>query len=257
LTSNEFKLAHSILSQRIDSKLIDALLQEYSKARTANWTADDLKTIIFCARFSELAILCLEYCNSQNVNYSIDQIKFGKIYDKLINLPKQTGEEEMLYLVIPQTLKSIYTIRNKKQVAHYKTILVNAIDSELCMTSCNWVLSQMLLIFGNLSEREISGIVSSLMLKKLPSIQEFENGDIMVLKHNLNFKEELLLVLYHFSSRKTNKQLEVILNPKNSSYIPTYLRNLRTEKLVHCNEDGVQISQNGIAYIEKNKEKFF
>jgi len=187
----------------------------------------------------------------------LNKIAFEKFYEVLRKLPKPSAKEEMLYLVIPQVLKSIYTIRSKKRVAHIKMTNANSIDFEFVITSCNWVMSQLIIIYLNISLEDAIILTSSIMERKIPIIEKFEDGAIMILKRGLKFKEELLLILYQFPKRMTRQELNIILKPKKSSYISTYLIGLYEEKLIHLNKEGAIINKNGIKEIEQNKEKYF
>lgn len=175
----------------------------------------------------------------------------------LRKLPKPSAKEEMLYLVIPQVLKAIYTIRSKKRVAHIKMTNADSIDFEFVITSCNWVMSQLIIIYLNISLEDTIIFTNSIMERKIPIIEKLEDGAIMILKRGLKFKEELMLVLYQFPKRMTRQELNIILKPKKSSYISTYLIRLYKEKLIHLNKEGAIINKNGIKEIEKNKEKYF
>ena len=66
-----------------------------------------------------------------------------------------------------------------------------------------------------------------------------------------------MLVLYQFPKRITRKKLNLILKPKQASYISTYLNGLYKEKLIHLNKEGAIINKNGIEEIEDNKEIYF
>src|SRR3989338_6276479 len=102
-----------ILNGYIDSTLVSELLKEYEKAKTAYWLNDELKTLIHSARFSELSIQALEFISDPLISLNLNKIEFNQIFLKLINLPKITSKDEILYLAMPQTLKAIFTIRNK------------------------------------------------------------------------------------------------------------------------------------------------
>ena len=95
------------------------------------------------------------------------------------------------------------------------------------------------------------------MERKIPTIEQFEDGEIMILKKGLKFNEELLLILYQFPKRISRNGLINIIKPKNKSYISTYLNLLFKEKLIHLNKEGAIINKNGIKEIEENKEKYF
>lgn len=245
------------LNKNIDPRLVTELIKEYEKAKSTYWLNDELKTLIHSARFSELCIHALEFISNPNITIDLNKIEFGKIFTKLIQLPKKTPIDEILYLAIPQTLKSIFTIRSKKKVTHFKQNELDKIDADLAITSCNWVMAQFILIYHNSSPEEAIRIANLLINKKIPTIEEFEEGEYMILKRNMKFGDELLLWLYHFNKRMSNKELVKIINPKSNSYISTYLQKLSKEKLIHKNQDGAIINKNGIYKIENNKEVFF
>ena len=245
------------LNKHIEPKLVKELIKEYEKAKTAYWLDDELKTIIHSARFSELSIQVLEFISDPSIMVNLNKIEFGKIYTKLIQLPKNTPKDEILYLAIPQTLKSIFTIRSKKKAAHFKQNDLDKIDADLAITSCNWVMAQFILIYYNNSPEDAIRIANLLTNKKIPTIEEFEEGEFMILKKKMKFGDELLLWLYHFNKRMSIKELINIINPQKSSYISTYLKRLFDEKLIHKNQDGAIINKNGIFKIANNKEVFF
>ncbi len=233
------------------------LLFEFEKSKSAYWLGDVTKGLLHAARFSEICIACLKQLSDPSNKIDLNKITFGKFYEDLRKLPKPSAKEEMLYLVIPQVLKAIFTIRSKKRVAHIKMTNADSIDFEFVITSCNWVMSQVIIIYLNISLEDAIILTNSIMERKIPTIEKFEDGKIMILKRGLKFREELMLVLYQFPKRMTRQELNIILKPKKSSYISTYLNGLYKEKLIHLNKEGAIINKNGIKEIEVNKEKYF
>ena len=131
------------------------------------------------------------------------------------------------------------------------------IDAELVVTTCNWVIVQLIVIFLQIPINDSIALTSSIMEKKIPTIEHFEDGESMILKKGLKLNEELLLILYQFPRRMTREELNLILKPKKSSYISTYLNLLYEEKLIHLNKTGAIINKNGIKEIENNVDKYF
>lgn len=232
-------------------------LFEFEKSKSAYWLGDITKGLLHAARFSEICIACLKQLSEPSKKIDLNKITFGKFYEDLRKLPKPSAKEEMLYLVIPRVLKAIFTIRSKKRVAHIKMTNADSLDFEFVVTSCNWVMSQLIIIYLNISLEDAIILTNSIMERKIPTIEKFEDGEIMILKRGLKFKEELLLVLYQFPKRMTRQELKIILKPKKSSYISTYLSGLYKEKLIHLNKEGAIINKNGIKEIETNNEKYF
>lgn len=233
------------------------LFFEFEKAKSAHWLGDVTKTLLHTARFSEICIVCLKQLSNPSNQIDLNKIEFGKYFEELVKLPKPSTKEEMLYLVIPQVLKAIFTIRSKKRVAHVKMTNADLIDSEFVITSCNWVMSQLIIISLNIPFEDAITLTNSIMERKIPTIEQFEDGEMMILKKGLKFNEELLLILYQFPKRMARKELNLILKPKKPSYISTYLNGLYNEKLIHLNKQGAIINKNGVKEIEDNKERYF
>jgi hypothetical protein len=245
------------LKEFIPNPLVSELVDEFEKAKTSFWLDDELKTLIHSARFSELSIQALECLSNSKCSYNLNKIEFGKIFEKLIQLPKQSPKEEILFLAMPQTLKSIFTIRSKKKAAHFKQNELDKIDANLAITSCNWIMSQFILFFHDNSPDEAIKIANEIISKKIPTIEEFEEGEYMILKKNMKYGDELLLWLYHFNRRMNSKELIKITKPKKPSYVSTYLKRLFDDKLIHVNKEGAIINKNGIVEVENNRDKYF
>lgn len=235
----------------------EEILFEFKKSKSAYWLGDKIKGLLHAARFSEVCIACLKQLSDPSKKIDINKIQFEKFHMHLRNLSKASAKEEMLYLVIPEVLKAIYTIRNKKRVAHIKMTNADSIDFEFVITACNWVICQLIMIFVKISFEEAIALTNSVIERQMQFIEEFEDGAMMIIKQGLKFKEELLLVLYYFPRRMARQELNGILKPKNSSYISTYLNRLYKERLIHLNKEGAIINKNGIKEIELNKEKYF
>ena len=240
----------------INPSIVNELFFEFEQLRSFYWLGDVTKTVLHAARFCEISIALLKHVSDPTKKVDLNSIEFGKYFEELIKLPKNNPKEEMLYLVIPQVLKSIYTVRSKKKIAHIKMTNADLIDAEWVTTSCNWVMSQLIIIYLNIPVEETITITNSIMEKKIPTIQQFEDGELMILK-KLQLDDELLLILYQFSKRMTRKELTTILKPKKTSYISTYLNRLYDAKLIHLNEAGAIINKNGIKEIEDNRDKYF
>ena len=251
------KYISSILEREFGESITKELLTEYYDAKQSHWIDDPQKCLLHSARFCEVSIEAIKTIAFPKEKANLNNIQFGKIFDKLINLPKNTGKEEILFLVIPQILKGIFNLRNKKRVAHIKVSNADKLDAEIVMTNCNWVLSQFIILFDGKNTDETIAITNSLLEKKIPSIQEFEDGELMILKKRLDLKEQLILILYHFSTRIPTKELNKILKPKKSSYISTYSKILEKEKMVNKTKEGVILTKIGIKFIEENSSKFF
>jgi DNA-binding transcriptional ArsR family regulator len=126
------------------------------------------------------------------------------------------------------------------------------IDSVYCVTACDWMLSELAFLLLKVDEREVYGLINSVLNKKIPLVEEFEDGTIVVMKKDLTRADEILLALYHrYPQRISNSELEKILKlPPKTVYI--YLQRLEGEKMIHRTEDGNKLTRLGIKYVEEN-----
>ena len=126
------------------------------------------------------------------------------------------------------------------------------IDSVYCVTACDWMLSELAFLLLKADEREVYELINSVLKKKIPLIEEFEDGTIVFLKEGLSWADEILLALYHYYPQRLKRQeLEKILKTS-SSIIYTYLQRLEDKRLIHRTDEGSKLTQLGIKYVEEN-----
>jgi|GEM_PF-1133721 len=243
--------AKELVNLRVDEGIINRLIEEYKEVKKAQFLNNYEGVIHHAGKFSEVILGLIENkVSGQGIN--LDKIHFGNLYEKIKNYPKSNAEDEILTLAIPEVAKSVYTLRNKKDVAHVKTVDPNLIDSVYCVASCDWMLSELALLLLKVDEKEAYELIRSVLEKKIPLIEEFEDGTIVILKKDLSRSDEILLTLYyHYPRRLPNSDLKNILKlPSKSIYV--YLKHLEGEKLIHRTEEGSKLTQLGIKYVEEN-----
>lgn len=238
------------LSKRIDDKLVDELLKEFKNLTEAFLKKNKVSVGLYAGRFSEISAACILNLYTQQT-IDINKIHFDSFITQLINHPKKTPEDDILTLNIPLVLRSIYTLRNKKKIAHIKSFDPNYFDISYIYDSGVWVFSQIILTLCIVDEKKLFETINSMMEKKLSIVQEFEDKSIMIFENNISFNDEILITLYRSSIRLKNEELIKILRPEYSSKVTTYLKPLNKQKLVHINKDGTIITNLGIKYIEK------
>jgi len=237
------------LSKVINEDLIIELLKEYDAAKRAHFLEDWEKSILHASKFSELSLAVVKSIVDK-VKVNLDDIHFDRLFNEFINRKKVTAEEDILMLSIPRAAASVYCIRNKKRVAHVKSIDPNLIDSAYCVSTCDWILSQLVMLYMDYNPKDLSSFIFSLMEKQVPFVEQFEDGSLVVLKENLSFKEHLMIALYKLGRRVTRKELASILMTY-PQLVNTTSNNLEQIKLIHINSNGLKITQKGLKYVEE------
>jgi len=243
------------LLQHIDPTIVENLLFEYENVRTKFFLEDPDNTIKHGGRFSELCLAAIKYIKDGNV-IDLNSIKFGILFEEFEKMQKTSPEDELLYLAIPRVASSVYTLRSKKKVAHFKLIDPTFIDATYVVTSCDWILASFIFYFyKNDISNEIRQIIRNILKKQIPLVEEFEDGDLLVLE-KVDFREEMLLILLRINDRISRPKLRKILNPKYAQLFSTTISNLKNEKLVHENNKGIKITSKGIIEAEEIVSKY-
>jgi len=238
------------LAKVVDNKLATELLKEYTLAKRYNFLGDWEKSILHAAKFAELSLATVKnIVDKKPIN--LNSIRFNNLFNELINKPKNTEMDELLLLIIPHVARTVYDIRNKKRVAHIKSIDPTSLDSQFCVAACNWILSQLICTLLKLDEEKINSLLRSLNEKQIPFVEQFEDGTIVILKDGLTFKEQLLIALYQIGQRIPKKELVSILKAYNQ-IVHLSVKDLEKKKLVHINEKGVCLTKKGIKFVEDN-----
>jgi DNA-binding MarR family transcriptional regulator len=243
------KFVEELINKGIDKIVVEKLIEEYRIVKREHLLGDEEKVILHSAKVSDLILALIKNKVSRKV-VDINNIHFQKLLEVVRKYPKSSAEEVILTLAIPRVAESIYTIRSKKDVAHVKTIDPSSIDSSYCVSACDWMLSELVLLFFKADADEASELINSILEKKIPTVEEFEDGSIVILRKDLSVTQEIMLTLYHYyPKRLTNTDL--IKNVKKTpSYVNKLLAKLENRKFIHQTEDGYKLTKLGTKYVE-------
>jgi hypothetical protein len=244
--STKMTIAH--ISSVIDKKLLEELLKEYDMTKRFHFLEDWEKSVLHSGKFSELIMAVVKNIVDGDI-IDINDIHFDQIYNSIMNRTKTSAEEEILMLAIPRVARSVYDIRNKKRVAHVKAIDPNLLDSQYCVSGCDWMLSQFVMLYSQASVEETAAILHSLVEKQIPFVEQFDDGTMVILKKGLSFKQQFLVCLYKLGVRTSKKELCRVLNTYNQ-LVNSTVKKLEAEKLVHSNDQGITLTKSGIRLVE-------
>ena len=238
------------LSKKIHPDIVKEILNEYESVCTDFSTENNLNILASSGRFVDMVLAGIRYWyDSTSVN--LNTVSFDSLYNTIIGLPrrKRDSEEDLLLLEIPNVAKAIYTIRNKKRGAHRKDFDPIMQDRIFLKNSVDWILASLLFVFHTKSEKDIQGIIETLVQKEIPLIEEFEDGGVLILR-KMSFSQKLLLLLYRQTGMITKKRLRDISKPKYNSEFNTNLSNLKVGLFIYINGENIKITQRGILEVE-------
>lgn len=251
--SNIFK----VLSNSLPQNYVNLVKQEYNELKNSYYSEDKIKVGIHSGKLCELisSLLCyqefnqVEDLNNINFNNNIQKLEGGG--------QKKKPHEEVSRLMIPKVLRSVYTIRNKRNVAHIKTVDPSKVDLKFINISVDWIISQILIIYCNVNNDEVVKYFEQISLDDFRKVERFEDGDIVFNAPDLSFTNKLLFILGDFynKGRIDEDTILKISKPKKNNYIRTYLNRMEKNTLVHINEEGIKLTKWGMERAREVRKK--
>lgn len=250
---NSKKIISQLSKLGINKKLVTNWLEEYKKIKNEflkrNWS----NSIAASGLFAEYTVAILKELYEKNpVNQN--KIHFNDFFKDCIQQVKPNPEDEILLLAVPYAAKTIYTIRNKKKGSHAKPIDPDYVDSLAASNIADYILSQFVLLKCKGTQNELRELIQNIIEKKVPLIEEFEDGTIII-HEELGMADQILIVLYQKGKRLTEKNLVEILQAEYPQKIHTPLKRLTGKNLVHENTNGFIITKAGEEKVEKIVQK--
>lgn len=199
---------HSILSSAYSQELADHVIDTYTRLEQeyilGKWKSSEVEAGHFVE--SVRRILELELFGKYTpLHNKLESFNHGVLQ----GYEQASGSHESFRMLIPQILKSMYNIRNKRGAAHVAEVSPNEMDATYILHSAKWVLAELIRLKSNLYIGETQVIVSDIV-ETNTSILWKENGITRVLNSNLSARQQILILLYDNSPRQEEDLLSII-----------------------------------------------
>ena len=234
------------------SELANALLAEHDEL-TRRFTLRDFRpSELNGGRFAEAAFrICQHVClgSSTPIGSSLPRI------DQLLRTLEQTpstSADDTFRLHIPRSLRLIYDLRNKRDVAHLGTdVSPNAVDASLILGCANWVLAEIVRISHKCDVQTAQAIVDNLAQRRTSLIWK-ENQILRVLRPKLPYDDKLLLILHHLQPEwVADKQLfDWVEYSTLTNFRKNVLMKLHRSAMIHFDDGRAKILPPGNDYVE-------
>lgn len=170
--------------------------------------------------------------------------------EKCLNSYLNKQGEDSYRIHIPRLLFTIYGIRNKRGIGHISNIKPNKIDSTLILSSCKWVLAEIIRINSQLPIDETEKLIDEIVERNIEGIWEV-GETVRILKDGLSLKEKILYLLYNKQSLN-DSEIKKITEYSNMTYLKKTLREFHKKRLIEYKDDGECIlSPKGAVEAEK------
>jgi hypothetical protein len=177
----------------IREELTDELLEAYSEAKRRFHLHDLRPQEIEGGRFSEAVFRVLQHLSGGPVTPlgrplpSVDQL--------LRRFENATAQPDAVRIHIPRTLRLIYDIRNKRDVAHLADgIDPNLQDATLVIANMDWVLAELVRMHHGVGPDEAQAIIEDVVTKEVPAVEEIDGQPVVLT--DLQPRDQALLMLY-------------------------------------------------------------
>jgi hypothetical protein len=244
----------------IPDDLIDALFDAYAEAKRRFYLGDHRPNEVEGGRFVEgsLRILELKVFGA----YTPVGKQLPAVDGLIRKLESTGGKDPSLTIHIPRQLLPLYTIRNKRDVAHLgPDISPNLQDATAVVNGMDYVMAEFVRLYHQVNNTEAQQIIDGLVTREVPVIQMF--GDYpKLLKDKATLPEHLLILLYRRGAVGATKSELGTWTAKKTSRVPsasekaslsTTLRRLDAAGEVHIDGDHAYITMNGQKRVETKR----
>ncbi|MGN6294251.1 MAG: hypothetical protein ACTHMV_16005 [Chitinophagaceae bacterium] len=244
----------TVLKSRFPDNLVNELTDCYSEQKRNFFLGNHRPNEIEGGRFSEAAFRLLEHFVGFTTTPLGTQINTDSLIRSLQQLSSSSFNDSVR-LHIPRTLRVIYDIRNKRDVAHLADgIDPNLQDSSFVFSALDWVLAEFIRMSGGTTPEEAFSLVKGITIHSIPAIEDFD-GFLKTLRPSIGPSDRILLLLYHKNTiGATQEQLKNWLKPSQRANIKRDLNKLEHEKDFITLQNGKYlITRLGIIEVQKKK----
>jgi hypothetical protein len=142
-------------------------------------------------------------------------------------------------ILIPRLLPALYEVRNNRGVGHVGgDVDPNHMDATFVVTSCNWIMAELVRVYHNVTTAEAQDVVDSLVERRIPLI--WEGGDIRrVLDPSLTLKQQILVLLSTSIREVATADLLRWTDYHNRKYFMRLLREMHQARLIELSVEGL------------------
>lgn len=233
--------------------LADKLLEEYEALTHRFHLGDYRPSELSGGRFGEAAYrVCQQVLLHKHT-------PIGKTLPKTDDVEKDllgaTGDDAYR-IHIPRTLRVIYDLRNKRDVAHLGAgVSPNLTDASLILGCASWVMAEFVRLSHKCDIATAQMIVDGLVQRRVPLLWT-EDDMVRVLKPELTFKDKTLVVLNHFHPEwvMDSDLFKWVEYSTLTHFRRNVLTPLHKAAMIHHKGDRSKILPPGLRYVEGSAE---
>ncbi len=189
------ELLHGDLVGHYPEELVDEGLNSHMIAKGAALSGDFRKAESHFALFCEAAIrICRNEVAPPYTPLGDSSFKMDNEIRACLQSAK--GSNDSLRILVPNIVRAMYDIRNRRGVDHLSPIKPNHIDARVLTAQADWVLAELFRLATTHDFEHAQRIVDALVERQVPFIEKI-NGEWKLLTTNLSTDDAILTIIYH------------------------------------------------------------
>lgn len=158
---------------------------------------------------------------------------------------RQSSLNDSLKICLPRILRAMYSLRNKRNIAHKGEIDPNIYDLRYLFASAQWVLAEIIRNVKGLSMEE-AGLLVSQIQAPVESLVEDLNNKRIVLADVTTRGEILILLNSMYPTYMKTKDIHASISRRKQNTIAKTIRQLWNEKIIEGNsQEGYVLTKKG------------
>jgi hypothetical protein len=216
----------SALNAQHDARLVAEVLDAYEELKRNFYLGGLRLSAVEGGRFSEAVYRILEERSTGSYTPIGQHLDADKVTGQLASV-RADDQPGSVRLYIPRPLRTIYDIRNNRDVAHLADgIDPNLQDATYVVGNADWVMAELVRLYCSVDPATALAMIVQLVTRKVPVIQEFD-GFLKVLNPELSASEYCLVLLYQLGATGgTSAQLQDWVHPRMRKNLKRTLRRL-------------------------------
>lgn len=210
----------------------ESIIQNFSEHR---WSPAELSG----GRFCEIVYSILD--GHSKGTYATSPRKPSDFVGACRKLEQNTHVPRSFQILIPRLLPAIFEVRNNRGVGHVGgDVDPNHMDATFIVTSCNWIMAELVRVYHGVSIDEARIIVDSLVERRVPLIWEGNNVR-RVLDPTMKLRAQILVLLSTSAGEVAASDLRYWIGYENKKYFAKLLRSMHDDRLVELSKGGERV----------------
>ena len=229
----------NILSARLPSELSEDLVNEFLQMRqdVASRTLGRAAP----GKFVESFVQALQFISTGRYDTN------PKVDDYLRNIESKSPPfDDGLRICASRILRSMYTLRNKRNILHKGDVDPNEYDLKFLLAASQWTIAELVRVVSGSSLAPAGAIIQQAQTPVGALVEDF--GDCQLVHGNFTIREELLLILHtRYPDLVPVTELVKSLERRNPVSVKIEIRSLWNKKLTHGSfRNGYKLTSSGL-----------